>query len=278
MLKNVFKVLSVFFLAGFSFFYTEKVVKVVRKNDPIMIKLNEIKNEKTIKTVKPIIKNDEYITGIFNCEIDIDESYNKMKTAGEYKEELLVMKEVNQDKVYDKYIISGNKINKNISLILIIKGDINDELFSYLNENDINVNLFVDQKFLQDNTSVIKILSEKHKIYYFGEKGKYEEKYMLFANNLIEINSNNLSKYCLIDEKNEQILNLCSNYNMSTIKTEIIKNNILYKIKEKLGNGEILTIDSDNYKEIISSINYIRFKGYKIVPLEKLFNGENNCS
>ena len=65
-MKKTIKVIAVILFSGFSFFYTEKVTKIIRKKDPIMIKLNEAKKDSYVSVVKPIINDDEYIDQIFS--------------------------------------------------------------------------------------------------------------------------------------------------------------------------------------------------------------------
>ena len=55
----------------------------------------------------------------------------------------------------------------------------------------------------------------------------------------------------------------------------IIKDNIYKRIKDKLNNGVIFAIDSDNIDEIKVSINYILSKGYNIISLEDLLSEKN---
>jgi len=262
MIKKYIKVIGLLFLVGFSFFYTEKVTKIVRQKDPIMIKINNIKKESSIDVIKPIINNDEYIMGINGCEIDIDKSYDKMKTVKEFKKELLVMKEVKNDySLKDKYIVGANRLDKNMSLIFLIKDTINEDLINYLNKKKVEANFFVDHKFLEDNTNVIKFISENNNIYYLGDNLKYKEEYMIYSSNLIGINSNNDSEFCLLENKDEDTLKLCSEYNMKTIKTNVIRDNILSNVKDELVNGSIITIDSSDTEKVKVSINYILSKG-----------------
>ena len=48
MLKKYIKVICVLVLAGFSFYYTEKVTKLIKYKDPIMIKINDVKDNSYI--------------------------------------------------------------------------------------------------------------------------------------------------------------------------------------------------------------------------------------
>ena len=277
MKKNI-RIIGILLFAGFSFFYTEKVTKIIKKKDPIMIKLNEVKNDSYISAIKPIIENDEYTTGINGCEIDINKSYDKMKTIKEYNEDLIVMKEViNNNNLNDKYIVGANKIQKKVSLIFIIKDEISDHLVNFLLSKKINGNFFVNLDYLEDNTQIIKLISNNNN-FYFLVNNKYDDNYILYANNLIEMNSNNSSNYCFTDKKDDKLLKLCSKNNMKTIKTDIITDNILSNIENKLSNGSIIAIESNDIEKIKISINYILSKGYDIVRLEDLLNESNNCN
>lgn len=278
MLKKIFKYFSVLLLAFFSFFYTEKVTKIVRDNDPIMIKIKEYDSEKKVSSIDPIIYNDEYIMGINGCDIDVLESYSKMKSVGEFKEELIVMKEVSSlVDTENKYVIKGNNQDKNISIIFLIKNDISEELVEFIKEKNIKVNYFIDGKYLENNLSLIKFLSQNSNIYYLGVDENYKSEYMIYHNNLIGMNSSNESKYCFTNEKNSDILNLCTEYDMVTIKSDVIEDNVYKVIKENLKNGEIFSINSNDIDEIKVSINYILSKGYNIVSLEELLSLKNNC-
>ena len=277
MKKNI-RIIGILLFAGFSFFYTEKVTKIIKKKDPIMIKLNEVKNDSYISAIKPIIENDEYTTGINGCEIDINKSYDKMPTIKEYNEDLIVMKEViNKNNLNDKYIVGANKIQKKVSLIFIIKDEISDHLVNFLLSKKINGNFFVNLDYLEDNTQIIKLISNNNN-FYFLVNNKYDDNYILYANNLIEMNSNNSSNYCFTDKKDDKLLKLCSKNNMKTIKTDIITDNILSNIENKLSNGSIIAIESNDIEKIKISINYILSKGYDIVRLEDLLNESNNCN
>ena len=278
MYKKYIRIIGILLLSGFSFFYTEKVTKIIREKDPIMIQLNKEKNNNYISAIKPIINNDEYIAGINGCEVDIKKSYNKMKTVREYKKELLVMKEVEpKENLKNKYIVSGNKINKNISIIFILDNNTDEKLLDYLERKKIKSNFFVDLNYLENNTTVINFLSNNNNIYYYGDNKYYKDEYMIYANNLIEMNSKNKSNYCLLEKSNEETLKTCTDYNMKTIKTSIITDDIFNNIKNNLSNGSILALKTNDIQKLSVSINYILSKGYNIVTLNKLLDS-NNCN
>ena len=278
MLKKIFKISAVLLLVGFSFFYTEKVTLIARNSDPIMRAIKKEESNKKVSNVNPVINKDEYIMGINGCEIDVDKSYSKMRSVGEFKEELIVMKETSDDKdLTDKYVIGGNNKEKKVSLIFIVNKDIDSNLTNYINDKNIKVNYFIDGKYLEENMITVKFLSENSNIYYLGENEEYSDENMLYHNNLISMNGSNEPKYCFTSDKDNNTLKLCNDYDMVTIKSDIIKENIYKRIKDKLNNGVIFAIDSDNIDEIKVSINYILSKGYNIISLEDLLSEKNEC-
>ena len=278
MLKKILKVSAVLLLVGFSFFYTEKVTMIARNSDPIMRAIKKEESNKKVSNVNPVINNDEYIMGINGCEIDVDKSYSKMRNVGEFKEELIVMKETSNDKdLTDKYVIGGNNKEKKVSLIFIVNKDIDSNLTNYINDKNLKVNYFIDGKYLEENMITVKFLSENSNIYYLGENEEYSDENMLYHNNLISMNGSNEPKYCFTSDKDNNTLKLCNDYDMVTIKSNIIKDNIYKRIKDKLNNGVIFAIDSDNIDEIKVSINYILSKGYNIISLEDLLSEKNEC-
>ncbi|HCJ31925.1 MAG TPA: hypothetical protein DHV70_03450 [Firmicutes bacterium] len=278
MLKKIFKISAVLLLVGFSFFYTEKVTLIARNSDPIMRAIKKEESNKKVSNVNPVINNDEYIMGINGCEIDVDKSYSKMRSVGEFKEELIVMKETSNDKdLTDKYVIGGNNKEKKVSLIFIVNKDIDSNLTNYINDKNLKVNYFIDGKYLEENMITVKFLSENSNIYYLGENEEYSDENMLYHNNLISMNGSNEPKYCFTSDKDNNTLKLCNDYDMVTIKSDIIKDNIYKRIKDKLNNGVIFAIDSDNTDEIKVSINYILSKGYNIISLEDLLSEKNEC-
>ena len=279
MFKKIFQVTSILLLAGFSFFYTEKVTKIVRDNDPIMVKINDIKDEIEVSNLDPIIIDDEFIAGISGCSVDVDKSYSKMKSVGEFKEELLVMNEIKSDKTSkNKYIIGGNKKIKNVSILFILNNSINKELEKFLSTKKIDANFFLTRNYLSKNLNEVRSLSKLHHIYYYGEDGNYKDEYMIYDNNLINVNTNNESNYCLTNEKNSEILKICSDYDMKTIKSNYISDNVIQNVKKNLSNGNIIVFDTVNSNDIKASINYILSKGYNIVSLDDLLNEKENCN
>lgn len=279
MIKKITSVLFLVVAAGFSFFYTEKAIKIARNNDPIMLKINSAKDDFTVNLVEPIIDKDEYVSGINGCEIDKDESYSKMKQNGQFDENLLVMKEIkNKNTPKNKYIINGNKKERKVSINFLVLKKIDENMLSFIKDKKIKINFFVDGNFLEENLDYIKNISSYGNIYNYGRNGDYIDKYIIYDNNLIETISNNNSNYCITNKKDDEILNSCNNYDMNIIKTKYYTSDNVLEMKENLSNGNIITIsDIDDVSKIKMSINYILSKGYDIVNLDKLLNERNSC-
>lgn len=274
-MKKKLEVLGVLLFAGFSFYYTEKVSNLIRNNDPLMNEIRNNEGDMIVSKIEPVLLEDEYITGINGCQVDEKESYNKMKTVGHYKEELLVMKEDEIEEETDKYIIGGNREKRNVSIILLKNSEV---INNFALKNNTKLNYFLDGEYIKTNAPKLIDISKIINIYNYGRNNSYSDKYIIYDNELIKTNFNNKSDYCLVTKKDINTLKTCTSSNMKTIKTDIIKNDILTYIKTNLTNGKIFLIDSDNYNEIKLSIKYILSKGYNIVHLDELLSTKKECN
>ena len=147
-MKNIIKTISLLSLVCFSFFYTDKVINIINKKDPLMIKIENIKEKYEVKPVNAILNEDTIVPGISGRQIDVLKSYEEMKSSGIFREELLVYKSLYPSSLLssnkDKYIIKGNNDKNKVSLLLILNvKDIekitNNNLTLFLNHKDINI-------------------------------------------------------------------------------------------------------------------------------------------
>lgn len=260
-MKNIIRIFLIIGLVCFSFYYTDKVMNILNNRDPLMIKLNDIKDSYEVLPVNAIINNDTIIPGIKGIEVDVDKSYEEMKLGGIFREEALVYRDIIPSNSLvnnmDKYIIRGS--NKNEVALVIIYNDRDydkikgiNNLSLYLNHNDININ---NIKKLKNN-----------ELYTYGNNGIYSDSILENDNALINRISNNSSKYCLFKEKNSVYLNICNSNNMMAVIPTIIGN--YSDIKNKLSNGSIILLNDIDNIDII--IKYITSRGYNIVSLSKL--------
>src|SRR5690554_1148545 len=107
MFKKGLQTVCLLFFCLLSFFYTEKVVTVVKNQDPIMIKLNEVATTYQLPSTNAIINNNDITPGQNGCQINIEKSYLKMKKVGSYQPKLLYYEElkpkISLSNTYDKY-------------------------------------------------------------------------------------------------------------------------------------------------------------------------------
>lgn len=276
-MKSIVKLLGLLVLIGFSFFYTDKVIEVIREEDEVMIKIKEEKDHYFVKPIDAIVSGNTIIPGINGREVDVDGSYKKMKEQGIYNEKLFVFDEI-KPKVrlednQDKFIISGNKNKKMVSLVFSIDSSrYLEQVDKILNNKNVIGNFFVDYSYLISNSTVIKDKSH-HEFYSYGSNGIYAPDTILFANNLISRISNNEAIYCFSPDMSKKTLSLCSKNNLYTISPTIVGANTPYKnVKNKLESGSIifLSLNNEGMTELPLVIDYIEGKGYKIVGLSTL--------
>ena len=243
----------------FSFIYTDKVINYLNKKDPLMITLEDIKDNYKTEVVNSYIENDTIIPGIIGKEVEVDKSYNNMKEGKIFREENLIFKDIYPNSLLkdnkDKYIVKGNKDNK-VSIIYIINKD-------NINISNKNITLFISHNYLTiDSINKYK----NNEIYTYGNNGIYTKDILVNDNTLINRLSSNSSNYCLTKDKNKEVLEVCQNMNMNTIIPNI--NGDYLTIKNNLSSGSIILLNDINNLDII--IKYINSKGYNIVPLSTL--------
>ncbi len=274
--KNISIVLSLVLIV-FSFYYTNNIIKISKKNDPIMIELMNYYNEYDDIKQEAIIENGNIIPGINGENIDIDKSYSNMKRKGEFDEKLLVFKETNPKEElnnnYDKYIVSGNKTKSNISIIFIIDNFSNiKEIISILKQRNINATFFIKSELFEKKEAVIKqiinlgndveLLSSTYKTFEINN-----------INSILKIISNDKLSYCITKGKNNELLSNCKKSKLHTIiPTLVVEKHLYSNIKKNLENGSIILIEDNknNIKELLSTLNYITKKGEKIILLKEM--------
>lgn len=266
---KLIKFLGLICLICFTFFYTEKIITVSISQDEIMIKLKEIEDSHKIEPIDASIKDDTIIPGNIGKNINLDSSYKEMKKIGYFEESLIKYEPIYPTTSiynnYNKYIISGNPYNKNISLIYILNNDKTiDNILNTLNNKNTTISFFIDSSFLNNNINIISKLKE-HEIYNYGNNGTYTKDNLIITNNIINNKSNNNSTYCLFINKDNESLNNCGDTKMLSIIPSIQGN--YNDIKNNLQNGSIILIN--NTKELPTIIDYIKTKGYNITQLSK---------
>ena len=261
-MKKISKIIFILLLVCFSFFYTDKVINLINKKTPLMMQLNNIKDDYEIMPVNATIEDNTIIPGLKGREVDINKSYEEMKLGRIFREEALVFKDLYPSSTLannkDKYIIKGNA-NKNKVSLLVIFNTNNIEKIKKID----NITIFINHKHV--TVANINKLKDKE-IYTYGNSGIYTDEILTSDNAIINRISNNKSLYCLAKEKDSNILETCNSNNMYVVIPNIIGD---YKeIKNNLSGGSIILLNSLN--NIDNNIKYIKSRGYQIVTLSNL--------
>ena len=174
-MKNAFKILGICILTCFSFYYTDKIIYISKSTDPIMKEIINTKDEYKVAAVNAVIENDCIIAGKSGTEVDVNKSYEKMKRLGEYNKNLLVfindLPDISLKDNYDKYIISGNKEKREISLVFELKTDNNiTNILNILDKNNVKVTFFISDEIVNNDEYLNNISSKEHYIASLGNE------------------------------------------------------------------------------------------------------------
>lgn len=264
-MKKLFSLIGLATIMTLSFIISEKTTLAIKDVDEIMSQIKEKTSEKNIPPENAIIKNDTIRPGIDGRQIDIQESYNRMRTINMYNEKYLIYKNIEPDisinKIYDKYIIGGNPKKKSISIVFIINENNNIEyILKILGQTNIKVTFIADKYWSENNNSIKEQIKKQ--------------------GHTIEILNNGIgNKYCFIETKIKETLEKCSKQQKHTIIPNInIKSTPLITLKKNLTSGSIISLMTNNTttQELKMIIDYINKKGYTILNLEQHLSEKNN--
>lgn len=281
MLKKYASYLGVLVLACFSFYYTDRAVDIVKRNDPIMKNILANSDNYYVDPVSAFINGDEITVGMNGKKVNVDLSYQNMKKVDEYNESMLVFDEVIPDisliNSFDKYIVAGN-INKN-QVALVFKVDDSyyvNTVNNILLDKNVIATFFMDGNVVENNMNqVLELVSNGYQIENLGYDGNYSLDRFGWTNNMISSLTNEDTKFCYTDYKNNNILDLCSQHKMYTIKPTVSVNSYPFStVKNELESGSIISfnLNETTLKELPSIISYIKQKGYDLVTLNELIN------
>ena len=278
-MKKTFEAIGFLSLILFTFFYTSKITTVIKENDDILKQIKEIENQFKIDPVNAIINNNTIIAGVSGSEIDVKESYKKMKKINSFNSNLLVYKELKPEisvlNYYDKYIIKSNK--SSISLVFLIEKDdeIND-LLEILDKYKIKATFYTDGNWFENNNEkIIELIKMGHTVGNLGYNYSYKENGISWMNTIVTNIGKQEYTYCYTETENEEVLNICKNNKSYTIKpTIIVKNNPLITIKNQLEKGSIISLKINNstITELPLIIEYINSRNLNIINLEELLD------
>ncbi len=280
-MKKIFEVIGLISLVCFSFFYTEKISTVIRENDDLLKQIEQIEEQYRVEAIDAIIDGNTIIPGVSGSQIDVKSSYKKMKKVDTFNSNLLVYEDikpkVSVNAVYDKYIISGNKNKKEVSLLFLVENKTNiDKVVSALRKYDIKVTFYIDGNwFEQNNEKITNLIEDGNVIGNLGYNYQYNTSGVSWMNTIVTKIGNQNATYCYVETEDEETLNICKNNRSYTIKPNlVVDNNPLIAIKQNITNGSIISVKINNQlnNELPLIIEYIHSKDLKIVTLADLLN------
>lgn len=280
-LKKTFEIIGLISLICFSFFYTEQISTVIKENDDILNEIELIANQYKVEPIDALIKDSDIIPGLNGVEIDIKKSYRKMKKINSFNSNLLVYKEVlpeiSINEKYDKYIVSGNKLKKQVSLLFLVEENSEiEKIITILKKYGISAVFYTDGNWFENNNEkIIDLIKKGHLIGNLGYNYNYNTTGISWMNTVVTKIGKQNNTYCFTKENNQEVLDICKNNKSYTIKPNIIvENNPMIEIKNNLTNGSIiaLKINKQTIEELPLIIEYINSKDLEMVNLETLLD------
>ena len=274
-MKRVLRIILISLFTVFSFYYTEGIISLSKKSDPIMQEIEKNKDSKKVKPVNGVIEDNTILIGTSGKEVDIESSYEKMKKVKEYSDNLLeytnIMPTITKEKNYDKLIIGSINNERKVSLVFKTN-DINliKQIVYILKTNDATATFYIDSKIVENNIIELKkILSDNIYLGIYSYNNIFNVVSTKYTKNLLSENFK-CSNYCLY--KDEKFLNACKYFKINTIKPKKIENNLYNYLKKDKKQGSIYEIEtnSNNIKQLNSALIYLKQKGYQIITLNNL--------
>ncbi len=281
MRKNISRYLGVFVLLLFSFYYTDKAVEIVKRNDPVMKSILEVEEKYKVSSVSAIIDGDTIVPGLNGVEVDVDESYKKMKKVNGYYESMLTLKEVIPDdsvlRSYDKFIVKGNGYKSDVALVVKVNNaNYLEKAYQIFLDKNATATFFMDGTIIEDKMNLIeKMAGDGFELENFGYNDTYQESMFSWTNNMLYSITNKEPLFCYSEYNNYDILKLCSRNEMYTIRpTLVVKSSPFYSVKSNLQEGSIisLSLTQETIKELPTILSYIKQKGYQLVTLEEVIS------
>ena len=245
-----FKYILLILFCGFICIYTDRLIKYSISNNTILDEIDNYANKVDRHCIEGSISDDGIILGYNGLIVDKMKSFSNMK-GGLFNKEKLVFKEdvciLNRSDNLDKYIISGNVHEMNVSIVIdVINHKYYEKMISIFEEYGLEYNLMVNDYYEGDNINLI----------YKGNNVSYYE-----------------GVICVYYE--EDILKECERHGFNSIKmSNYIDSDLFLNIKKFLNKGNIIFIKEsyNNLNELGITLNYIKSRGYDIVSVNELLS------
>ena len=243
-----------------------------------MITIKEKSDDFFVEPVNATINDDYIIPGISGVSVDTNMSYHKMKSLGSFNDNLFVfindLPDISIEDNYDKYVLSSNKVRREVSLVFVID-DLTyfDKYVKIAKNNNVKLTFFVDGVFLDKNMQTVMNNKDYILLENYGYNKEYSRSKIKYVNNLINNITDSRSNFCMLFEKDLNVLDMCSKEKMHTvIPKNVSSTNPYVYIKENLNVGNIYYFENNNYvtNELDTIIKFIISKGYNITSLSNL--------
>lgn len=272
-MKKYFEYAGLIALTCFSFYYTEKVTKIMNSKDPIMVSIEEYKEKTNTACKEGYITSDGVVLGVNGLEVDVLESYSNMQGVG-YSEDLMIFNpvecKVNLSNTLDNYIIRGNESKNNVSIFININdGTLIEDIISVSEQKKIKLNLIVTGSVLETHKEYMnKLYNKGYEIIYGGIEENDLKKYI----KIMKSYENKPRSYC-INLNIKDTLNMCKKEGLNSLKSSnIYSKDILLNTKNNLQKGGFYIYKENNItlKELSAAINFIEGKQLKIIPITEM--------
>ena len=277
-------IIPIFYLiiVAASFYYINTTMETNKAKDPIFKNIRNSTEKYKKNAQNAQIIGNKILSGKYGQDIDYKKSYKKMKEYGSYNEALTTIKNIKPtisiEDNYDKYIIGGNKEKTSIALVFIVKENTNiEKVLAILNKTNTPATFFIDGGYLEKNIEIIKN-NKNYEFELLSYKDSYQKDFFKTALYYLETITKNKENYCYTEKENEDLLKLCNGLNLHTIIPTIKITKDLYKeVKRNISNAIIISIEitTSTEKELYPTINYIKYKGYKLETIKNLLSEGN---
>ncbi|NLL45076.1 MAG: polysaccharide deacetylase family protein [Mollicutes bacterium] len=283
-MKKFFQAIGMLTLMCLSFIYAEKTAMVVKETDSLMMEIKKQNVKYKEEPIDALIENNVIRPGLNGKEINENKSYLNMKRIGNYNPKLLeyqvIKPKISIEKIYDKYVIGGNVKKNLVSIVFIVNNNDNiNQILTILEDKKVKSNFFIDSVWLENNNDkIMELIKKGHVIGNLSYNMDYNHSDFIWMDTIIRKIGNQKKGYCYTERENTNALKICALHKNHTIKPEIIvKKYPLIEIKKQIKNGSIISLPINMVveSELISIINYIEAKGYKIVTLNELLSEDN---
>lgn len=243
-----FKFILLIIICIFIYIYTDRLIKYSVNNNYILDEIDKYARVNNRYCIEGSISEEGIILGYNGILVDKEKSFSNMKGGLFNEDKLVFMRDeciLNSRDNLDKYIISGNIHEKNISIVIdVVNHNYYEDMIKIFDEFNIKYNLMVNDYYEGSQTNLV----------YKGNNVDYFD-----------------SVICVYyDEDN---LKECERKGFNTLKiVNYIDIDLFSNIKKFLNKGNIIFIKEsyNNLNELRITLNYIKSRGFNVISVNEL--------